>query len=105
MQGNKYVHKILFVGILPLGQSSFLSGLNNVVIYPMHEAPSRSDRAIFSDTFGFTEEEIKSLLERKHQSQKLDELRLYYNGYLTSTGVHIYNPHSVISYLVKNKID
>ena len=105
MQENGYVHKILFVGTLPLGQSSFLSGLNNVVTYPMHERPSRSGRAIFSDTFGFTEEEIKSLLERKHQNEKLNELRLYYNGYRTSTNVHIYNPHSVISCLEKNEID
>src|SRR5581483_908370 len=104
MQENRYVHKILFVGTLSLGQS-FLSRLNNVVTYPMHERPSRSGRAIFSDTFGFTEEEIKHLLEEKHQNEKLNELRLYYNGYRTSTGVHIYNPHSVISYLEKNEID
>ncbi|GES81647.1 AAA family ATPase [Rhizophagus clarus] len=102
---NSYVHKILFVGILPLRQSSFLSGLNNVVTYPMHERQSRSGRAVFSDTFGFTEEEIKSLLEKKHQNEKLNELRLYYNGYRTSTKVHIYNPHSVISFLEKNEID
>ncbi|CAG8604914.1 10262_t:CDS:2 [Funneliformis mosseae] len=73
---NSYVHKIL---------------------------PNRSGRAIFSDTFGFTEEEIKSLLERKHQNEKLNELRLYYNGYRTSTKVHIYSPHSIISR--ENEID
>src|ERR1051325_3058743 len=105
MQENTYVDKVLFVGTLPLGQSSFLSGLNNVVSYPMHEKPNHSGRAIFSDTFGFTEKEINSLLERKNQIEKLDELRLYYNGYQTSTNVHIYNPHSVISYLEKNEID
>ncbi|PKY19691.1 DUF1703-domain-containing protein [Rhizophagus irregularis] len=102
---NTNVDKILFVGTFPLRQSSFLSGLNNVVAYPMHERPNHSGRAIFSDTFGFTEEEIKHLLEKKHQNKKLKELRLYYNGYRTSTGVHIYNPHSVISCLEKNEID
>ncbi|PKC06227.1 DUF1703-domain-containing protein [Rhizophagus irregularis] len=102
---NTYVDKVLFVGTLPLGQTSFLSGFNNVVVYPMHEKPSCSGRAIFSDTFGFTENEIKYLLEEKKQNEKLDELRLYYNGYRTSTGVHIYNPHSVISYLDKDEID
>ncbi|CAB4401446.1 unnamed protein product [Rhizophagus irregularis] len=102
---NRNVDKILFVGTFPLRQSSFLSGLNNVVAYPMHERPNHSGRAIFSDTFGFTEEEIKHLLEKKHQNKKLKELRLYYNGYRTSTGVHIYNPHSVISCLEKNEID
>ncbi|CAG8655016.1 6787_t:CDS:2 [Funneliformis mosseae] len=52
---NKYVHKILFIGTLPLGQSSFLFRLNNVVAYPMHEKPNHSGHTIFSDTFGFTE--------------------------------------------------
>ncbi|CAB5365355.1 unnamed protein product [Rhizophagus irregularis] len=102
---NTYVDKVLFVGTLPLGQTSFLSGFNNVVVYPMHEKPSCSGRAIFSDTFGFTENEIKYLLEEKKQNEKLDELRLYYNGYRTSTEVHIYNPHSVISCLDKDEID
>ncbi|CAG8603742.1 2701_t:CDS:2 [Rhizophagus irregularis] len=102
---NTYVDKVLFVGTLPLGQTSFLSGFNNVVVYPMHEKPSCSGRAIFSDTFGFTENEIKYLLEEKKQNEKLDELRLYYNEYRTSTGVYIYNPHSVISYLDKDEID
>ncbi|CAB4399612.1 unnamed protein product [Rhizophagus irregularis] len=99
---NNYVHKILFVGTLPLGQSSLLSGLNNVVAYPMHERPNHFNRAIFSDAFGFTEEEIKHLLEKKQENKKLKELRLLYNGYRTSTKVHIYNPHSVISCLEKN---
>uniref|UniRef100_U9TUA3 Uncharacterized protein n=1 Tax=Rhizophagus irregularis (strain DAOM 181602 / DAOM 197198 / MUCL 43194) TaxID=747089 RepID=U9TUA3_RHIID len=64
---NTYVDKVLFVGTLPLGQTSFLSGFNNVVVYPMHEKPSCSGRAIFSDTFGFTENEIKYLLEKKNK--------------------------------------
>ncbi|GES72587.1 AAA family ATPase [Rhizophagus clarus] len=47
----------------------------------IHEIQSCSDRAIFSDTFGFIKDEVKFLLERKHQSEKLNELRLYYYGY------------------------
>jgi hypothetical protein len=102
MQDSPYVYKILFVGLLPLGQASFLSGLNNVVAYPMHKLQNNHNRALFSDTFGFTELEIKSLLKKGGLTNKLDNLRLHYNGYKTSTDVHIYNPHSVISYLSNN---
>ncbi|CAI2179256.1 20184_t:CDS:2 [Funneliformis geosporum] len=98
---NQYVHKILFVGLLPLGQASFLSGLNNVVEYPMHKSPNH---ALFSGTFGFTELEVSFLLKEKELTNKLDDLHFHYNGYKTSTGVHIYNPHSVISYLYNNNI-
>ncbi|CAI2199753.1 9495_t:CDS:1, partial [Funneliformis geosporum] len=102
---NNHVEKILFVGLLPLGQSSFLSGLNNVVPYPMHNLPSSSGRAFFSDSFGLTEMEVASLLEQKKIIDKLDILKRYYNGYQTSTGVRIFNPHSVISYLYNNVIN
>ncbi|RIA79085.1 hypothetical protein C1645_841564 [Glomus cerebriforme] len=101
---NEYVHKILFVGLLQLGQSNFLSGLNNVVAYPMHISSNSYGRTSFSDAFGFTETEVKSLLEEKKLSNKLDDLRSYYNGYNTSTHIHIFNPHSIISYLYNNNM-
>ncbi|RIB17942.1 hypothetical protein C2G38_1389601 [Gigaspora rosea] len=101
---NKYVHKVLLVGLLPLNQASFLSGLNNVGHYPMHELPGMYGRAKYSDMFGFTEAEIKFLLSKNNQNLELDNLRSQYNGYQTSTGVRIYNPHSIISSLNKGVI-
>ncbi|KAF0406856.1 DUF1703-domain-containing protein [Gigaspora margarita] len=101
---NKHVHKVLLVGLLPLGQASFLSGLNNVGHYPMHELPGIHGRAKFSDMFGFTEAEVKFLLSKNNQNFELDNLRSQYNGYQTSTGVRIYNPHSIISSLNKGII-
>ncbi|CAG8662471.1 15450_t:CDS:2 [Funneliformis mosseae] len=62
---NKYVEKVLFAGLLPLEQSSFFSGLNNLMPYPMHNLSSSSGRAIFSDAFGLTEMEVTSLLRKK----------------------------------------
>ncbi|CAG8607437.1 3418_t:CDS:2 [Ambispora gerdemannii] len=96
---NGHVCKVLFVGLLPLGQASFLSGLNNVVHCPMHKLPGIYGRAKYSDMFGFTEKEVEFLLSKNTQKFELGNLRYHYNGYQTSTGVRIYNPHSIISYL------
>ncbi|CAG8770811.1 12945_t:CDS:2, partial [Racocetra fulgida] len=64
-------------------QASFLSGLNNVVHYPMHELPGIYGRAEYSDMFGFTEAEVKLLLSKNNQNLELDNLRTQYNGYQT----------------------
>ncbi|CAG8471214.1 5667_t:CDS:10 [Ambispora gerdemannii] len=98
------VAKILFVGLLPLGQASFLSGLNNVGHYPMHILPGIYGRAHFSDMFGFTEREVELLLSKSDWKFELDNLRTHYNGYQTSTNVRIYNPHSSISFMQKGII-
>ncbi|KAF0356340.1 DUF1703-domain-containing protein [Gigaspora margarita] len=98
---NQHVSKVLFVGILPLGQASFLSGLNNVGHYPMHILPGIHGRAHFSDMFGFTEKEVEFLLSKSNRKFELDNLRTHYNGYRTSTNKRIYNPHSIMSFLQK----
>ncbi|CAG8683462.1 10487_t:CDS:2, partial [Racocetra fulgida] len=98
------VAKVLFVGLLPLGQASFLSGLNNVGHYPMHILPGIRGRAHFSDMFGFTEKEVEFLLSKSDLKFELDNLRTHYNGYRTSTNERVYNPHSIISSLQKGII-
>ncbi|CAG8631102.1 26300_t:CDS:2 [Gigaspora rosea] len=64
--------KVLFVGLLPLGQASFLSELNNVGHYPMHILPGIHGRAHFSDMFGFTEKEVEFLLSKSERKFELD---------------------------------
>jgi len=99
-QDNPDVHKLLFVGLLPLGQATFLSGLNNVEHFPMHILPSIHQRAHFSDSFGFTEKEVGALLKKsKLKDITLNDLSIHYNGYQTSIGTRIYNPYSIISFL------
>src|SRR3954454_5531345 len=106
MQDNDYVHKILFVGLLPIGQASFLSGLNNVEHFPMHILPSIHKRAYFSDAFGFTQEEVRALIGNSTlKNINLRNLSSHYNGYQTSIGTNIYNPHSIISFLTKGIIE
>ena len=99
------MYKILFVGLLPLGQASFLSGLNNTVHYPMHILPGIYGRADYSDMFGFTQKEVEILLSKSTQNIEINELSSYYNGYQTSTGVCIYNPHSIMSSLKKGNVE
>ncbi|GET03139.1 AAA family ATPase [Rhizophagus clarus] len=103
---NDYVHKILFVGLFPIDQASFLSGLNNVEHFPMHILPSIHKRAYFSDAFGFTQEEVQALTENSTlKNINLRNLSSHYNRYQTSIGTNIYNPHSIISFLTKGIIE
>ena len=62
------------------------------------DAPHRRNRYEY---FGFTEEEV---LELRNKNKRMDfkELENWYNGYLTATGIKIYNPRSVVKALVNN---
>jgi hypothetical protein len=52
----------------------------------------------FSDFFGFTEKEVKTMLEDFQVQDMLDQVQLWYNGYLFG-GKVIYNPWSIINFL------
>ncbi|RGB25410.1 hypothetical protein C1646_667276 [Rhizophagus diaphanus] len=98
---NEYVHKILFVGLLPI---DFLPGLNNVEHFPIHILPSIHKRAYFSDSFGFTQKETEALIRKSTlKNINFSNLSSYYSGYQTSIGTNIYNPYSIILFL-KNSI-
>ena len=52
MQDNDdKIKKALLVGVSHFAQSGFLSGLNNLMVFPMYHET-------FSDKFGFTKDDI-----------------------------------------------
>ena len=55
----------------------------------------------FQEYFGFTEEEVRDLCI-KNKNMKYQELERWYNGYMTATGLKIYNPRSVVLALSNN---
>lgn len=50
---------------------------------------------IYSDYFGFTEEEVRKICEKNNEIS-FEEFTSWYNGYLDSKGNPIYNPRSVV---------
>ncbi len=78
-------------GCLRISRESIFTGLNNLEI---HSVLSYG----YSDCFGFTESEVKELLEYYDLSGKYAELKRWYDGYRFG-GQDIYNPWSIINYV------
>lgn len=91
LKGNdENIEKALLVGVLRVAKSGFLSGLNNLAVYPMH-------RNKYSDKFGFTEADVDLLLHQYEIAQLSDQVRTWYNGYFAGQGIPIYNPWSIVN--------
>lgn len=103
VKDNADVFKLLVVGCRLLSPDSL--GLNNLNHFPMNIATKHSSkRIVFSDAFGFTEDEVKLLLEKSGIEETMDNVRSWYGGYWTSTGEPLYNPHSIVKFLMTGNI-
>lgn len=91
LKSNEHLHKAVITGILRVAKENLFSGLNNIAVYSLLGKE-------FNTSFGFTDEEVASLLDRFGRGDKLADVRSWYNGYLFG-GEIIYNPWSVLSYL------
>lgn len=100
-----YVRLAYMTGILPISKYSSGSELNMFAEYTMVNS------RMFSAYFGFTDEEVDLLYGRycKVQEKPLfverEELRRWYDGYATPSGVRLYNPRSVVLALSNNNLD
>ncbi|MCP5105304.1 MAG: AAA family ATPase, partial [bacterium] len=90
---DPYLEKGILTGIMRIAKESIFSGLNNPGVYTL-----LSDA--FSDKFGFTEEEVKTLLTDLQVPDRYDLVREWYNGYRFGETV-IYNPWSIINFLAQ----
>lgn len=93
---NKNLTYGFLTGILRIAQESIFSGLNNLTVNSVMD--DEYDRF-----FGFTESEVKAMLAYYGISEKEDELKAWYDGYLFGS-TEIYNPWSVINYISKSCI-
>ncbi|MGE5340674.1 MAG: AAA family ATPase [Candidatus Omnitrophota bacterium] len=88
---DPYLEKGVVTGIMRIATESIASGFNNPGVYTLLSSK-------FSDHFGFTEEEIKKMLDDFQVSDMLDQVQYWYNGYRFGKNV-IYNPWSIINFL------
>jgi len=103
LKGNAYVELVYMTGILPIAKYSSGSELNEFQEYTM------ATKEMYSSYFGFTEEEVDELHARymtfeRHPRVSREDLRLWYNGYHTVSGIRMYNPRSVVCALSDNQI-
>ena len=85
LKTNDALEKGVMTGCLRISKESIFTGLNN----------------ISSESFGFTELEVKQLLKDYNLSEKMDEVKEWYDGYQFGNK-EIYNPWSTLMY-VKNR--
>ena len=95
LKDNPHLEKGVLTGILRIAKESIFSGLNNISTFTILSKP-------FSDKFGLLESEVKELLVNYGLSDKLDDIRTWYNGYRIGPSTNIYNPWSVLN-CIENK--
>lgn len=103
LKGQPYVSLAYMTGILPIAKYSSGSELNMFLEYTM------VSEEMYSDYFGFTEAEVDDIYARflklnKEPKVTREGLRVWYDGYHTKAGEHLYNPRSVVASLTNNNL-
>lgn len=71
-------------GILRIAKESIFSGLNNIRVFSVLDKK-------FSEFFGFTTSEVQQMAAYYEQTDKLPELKAWYDGYKFGD-TEIFNP-------------
>ena len=93
---NRYLSYGFLTGILRIAQESIFSGLNNLTVNSVLDEE-------YDEYFGFTDAEVREMLQYYGALGKYQELKEWYDGYLFGKE-EIYNPWSVINYIAKGYI-
>ncbi|WP_261797184.1 ATP-binding protein [Candidatus Stoquefichus massiliensis] len=81
----------IMTGCLKISNESIFTGFNNYIVYSIFDYES-------SECFGFTEDEVKTMLDDYELSEFYDEVKEWYDGYLFGN-TEIYNPWSTLKYV------
>ena len=88
---GQYLEKGVITGIMRIAQESIFSGLNNPGVFTLLSGA-------FNDKFGFTENEVETMLTDFDVLDRYDQVQRWYNGYNFGSRI-IYNPWSITNFL------
>ena len=91
LKTNDFLYFAVLTGCLRVSKESIFTGLNNFKVLA-------STDARFDEYFGFTDEEVKILLEAYHLESHMEETKEWYDGYHFGNA-DIYCPWDVISHV------
>lgn len=94
---NPAMGRAVMTGITRVSKESMFSDLNNLTVIT-----TTSNQ--YTDSFGFTEEEVFNALDECGLSEKKDAVKDWYDGFTFGSRTDIYNPWSIINYLKKNEL-
>lgn len=89
---NPWLERGMMTGITRISKESIFSDLNNLEI-----VTTTSDK--YTAAFGFTEEEVFSAMEEYGLSDKKEEVKCWYDGFVFGKCRDIYNPWSILNFL------
>ena len=89
---NPYMERALMTGITRVSKESMFSDLNNLKV-----VTTTSEK--YTDSFGFTEEEVFAALEEYGLSGQKQQVKDWYDGFTFGSKKDIYNPWSIINFL------
>ncbi|CAG8504850.1 2445_t:CDS:2, partial [Scutellospora calospora] len=98
---DENIAKAMLVGVLRIAKSGVLSGLNNIIVYPLHQ---ESQFPLYVDKFGFTSDEVELLLPMRGDL-KTNDVRKWYDGYISGDNIHLYNPWSIVCFLSRGTLN
>ena len=90
LKTNGYLQFAVLTGCLRISKESIFTGLNNLKVHTIADAR-------YDEYFGFTDEDVKALLNEYHLIDRLDTVREWYDGYQFGN-VAVYCPWDVINY-------
>ena len=93
---NPYLERAIMTGITRISKESIFSDLNNLKV-----VTTTSNE--YAEYFGFTEAEVCASLEEYHLSDRLEDIRSWYDGFTFGDMQDIYNPWSILNYLSTQK--
>ena len=91
LKTNSSLDRAFLTGCLRVSKESIFTGLNNLDIFTIISP-------MFTDSFGFTPDEITDILKCYKLEDKANEIKDWYDGYLFSD-TQIYNPWSTINHI------
>ena len=91
LKTNPSLDRAFLTGCLRVSKESIFTGLNNLDIFTIISP-------MFTDSFGFTPDEITDILKYYKLEDKANEIKEWYDGYLFSD-TQIYNPWNTINHI------
>lgn len=89
---NPWLERAIMTGITRVNRESIFSDLNNLKV-----VTTTSDE--YTESFGFTEREVFDALDEYGLSEKKQEVKRWYDGFIFGSHEDIYNPWSILNYL------
>ncbi|MBS0186399.1 MAG: AAA family ATPase, partial [Proteobacteria bacterium] len=96
LKDNPCLYKAVLTGILRVSRESLFSGLNHLKVYSVLNSQ-------YSSYFGFMESEVEGLLNQAQMTEKVTDVKDWYNGYHMSD-VTVYNPWSILNFIQERGI-